>query len=143
MIKSALLDSSVWVANYLQKDIHHLRARKIIQSLIQNNYKLVIPLFVYIETINVLVRENYPIAEIEAIKNEMKIFEIIDLDQNKFLRLFHLYLTKYHIKTLDFAIIICHFLYQATKTITFDRKMNQVINNLINDNYEKGKTFSS
>lgn len=130
MPKTALLDSSVWVAYFSEEDFFHKKAQRIIDNLSRKNITIFIPDLVYIEVLNTLKRKMLlSKAKLNAARKFLKNYPLNKLiyrnyyfenEENKLFT--HL---KSNLKSPDLLIFIHYLGLHADEFFTFDNKLKK------------------
>ena len=138
-MKTALLDSSIWISYYLQ-DSHYPKSEEIIESLLKApSTKIFLPTIVYIEVINTLLRAKVAKEKIQKIKklflNSQNI-KIIHAPKFFWINKVEKYANLVTLKSSDLIILANVFEYKAALFYSFDRKLLREYQ-LLKNIYEK------
>lgn len=127
--KTAIFDSSVWVAYYNSKDLHHQRARQIVGSCLKKKNQIIVPLIVIIETINVLAREGFNQTIVNEVFN--KLLKDNEKQNTMIADLARRLVCKIRLKSNDLIILIETLMQIPDQFETFDKKLKITYEHLI------------
>jgi predicted nucleic acid-binding protein len=127
----ALLDSGVWAAGFLKKDMFHATADNLISRLLSAQTILVVPEIVRAEVLNVVLHKLLNQGELKSINEQFRTLSpFVQFRQGdpkfwnefmpqQFSRLF--------LKTMDFLVASYTLYWQVEAFYSFDEKLNQAL----------------
>ncbi len=125
-MKTVLLDSSVWMS-LLVRDTQSRDAQKIWKTLQHNNFLILVPVVVYSEVINNIMKFDSPNNELlERTKSffwRRRDVRIIIPDKHFWLQKIEKYAKLVNLKTLDLLILSFAFEFHVRELYSFDRKL--------------------
>jgi len=121
-----ILDSNIWIAFFNKADSQHAKAKKVLQK---NNNKLVITEYILLEVASVLcLRSKKLVAdkflEMATNNKDIEVLASSEIFLNKIVSEFFKHKTKY----LSFVDISLVHLSGRYEIVTFDKKLDRVIN---------------
>jgi predicted nucleic acid-binding protein len=129
-MKTVLLDSSVWMS-LLIDDTHTKRAAKLLRKVKKSKSIIYVPIIVYAEVINAIIKVNpHPqmIAYAKQLLLSRKLTKILIPGKNFWIKKFEKYSQKVKLKAFDMLILSFAFEYKADRFYTFDTKLGKAHN---------------
>lgn len=121
-----ILDSSVWIAFYLENDIFHYEAVRIVGKHEKRKFQIIIPVFVLIELITVLNRkgvEKDRIMDIIKYVQRTEKYMVYSITENDLIELALKHTSYTKLRTQDYIIYLNCVKLNATVFESFDTKL--------------------
>jgi predicted nucleic acid-binding protein len=128
--RRVLFDSSVWIAFYLETDLFHYEALRLVGSYEKKRYQMVVPLTVLIELIVVLSRKGVAAGRIEKIVDYIRRTEnhlIHLIGQEEMLKLAVKFSEITKLKSQDYIIFLHYVKLVPVQFESFDRHLLSAI----------------
>jgi predicted nucleic acid-binding protein len=127
----ALLDSGVWVAGFLKKDVFHAAAEKLISRLLSAKTTIVVPEIVRAEVLNVVLHKSLNFDELKSIHEQFRTLSPFVQFRHGDAKFWNDFvpeqLSRLFLKTMDF-IVACHTFYWKVEAFySFDEKLNKAL----------------
>jgi len=131
MGKTVLLDSGVWAANFLETDMFHKTADKLIVRLITSQNTIWVPEIVRAEVLNVVLHRSLDKEQVKFVDDKFHaLAPAVQFRQGdaKFWNEFvPLQLSRFFLKTMD-LLVACYTLYWDVEAFySFDEKLNKAL----------------
>ena len=131
MSKIVLLDSGVWAANFLETDVFHRTADRLIVRLLAVQNKILVPKIVKVEVLNVVLHRTLEKNQVKFVDDKFNALapavEFREGDHMFWDQFVPQQLSRLFLKTMDF-LIACHALYWEVEAFySFDEKLNQAL----------------
>lgn len=127
-----MLDSSVWISLFV-RDMHKEQADQIFKKLMKRNVIILVPMIIYAEVMNNIIKLNQPSfeKEVKMIFNNTDNIMLLDYDY-KFWHEHVLECARHaKLRALDLLIITSALLFKVDELYTFDIKMETEYNKII------------
>lgn len=127
MTTKYILDSSVWISFFYEKDKHHKWAVFLVEDLLEQGSRIIIPELIFVETIHNL-RKIFPHQRIMGFEDYWRENNLIDfyLGGSDFYFDFAAQFSNHsQLKTHDF-IIFAYSKFLEAELITFDKQLKMV-----------------
>ena len=128
---TVIFDSSLWIALYLENDIFHYEAMRIMGGYEKRKYRIIVPLLVLIELITVLTRKGVDILKIRKICKYIKATEaymILSIPDDDLIELALNNAGQISLKTQDYIIFLHYVKLKPAKFESFDTKLLKFTN---------------
>jgi len=127
----ALLDSGVWAAGFLKKDMFHATADNLISRLLSAQTILVVPEIVRAEVLNVVLHKSLNQSELKSINEQFRTlspFVQFRYGDPKFWNEFvPLQLSRLFLKTMDFLVASYALYWEVEAFYSFDENLNKAL----------------
>jgi predicted nucleic acid-binding protein len=127
-LMKVVLDSSVWVAFFLEDDFFHQRARAEIKNILTLRDQILVTRTTCVEVMNVLIRNNSNSEDLLWQINVLK--KYLHKNDCKFVEIAIKWLKVITLKTPDLLILIENELARSEKFITYDIKQANAYQNI-------------
>ena len=128
---TVIFDSSLWIALYLENDIFHYEAMRIMGGYEKRKYRIIVPLLVLIELITVLTRKGVDILKIRKICKYIKCteaYKILSIPDDDLIELALNNAGQISLKTQDYIIFLHYVKLKPAKFESFDTKLLKFTN---------------
>jgi predicted nucleic acid-binding protein len=132
---TVLFDSSVWISYFHISDVHHEKAKRIVDDAIVRHDTILVPGIVYCEVLNniwKLTEDEEKLARcLTVLKKSAPFIQLIVGDKNFWFSVIDDIIPLVKLKSSDLIIVALALYYNVSKIETFDKPMKKQVEKLL------------